>query len=233
MRFPAAIGPSVVAAGRNDVLIPCADVLLAGELSMPDDGHGVVVFAHGSGSSRHSPRDRVVAQTLRSLGLGTLQFDLRTADEESLDRLIGWLRFDTEQLAARVVAATAWLRRHPGCVGAQIGYFGAGSGAAAALLAAAAPANDIAAIVCRGGRPDLASAHLPAVRAPTLLLVGDRDTPTLGINRQALPQLRCEKELVVIPGASHLFREPGTLDQVATLSATWLRGFMAGDRQRH
>lgn len=230
----ASIGPAPSLTRRSSELRIEADgVVLDGELTPPSDDHGIVVFVHGSGSSRHSPRDRAVASALRTLGLGTLQFDLRTAEEESLDRLVGWLNFDAEALANRLIAVTRWLQRQPGMAGRRIGYFGAGSGAAAAVIAASRLPGEINALVSRGGRLDLADNALGQLQAATLMLVGDRDSPTMALNRTALPKLACDKELVVIAGASHLFGEPGTLEQVATLSATWFRGFLAGDLSRH
>lgn len=223
-----AVGPATVVPARSrDVRIPFGSLSLAGEFVAPsEDDQGVVVFVHGSGSSRHSPRDRMIAKSLHALGMGTLQFDLRTAEEESLDRIIGWLRFDPEGLAQRVVQATRWVLEQPGMQDRKIGYFGAGSGVAAALLASAQLQDTVTAVVCRGGRTDLAGETLSSVRAATLLLVGEMDHDTLAINRDCLSTLQCEKELVVIPGADHGFREPGTLDQAATMTATWLHGYL-------
>jgi len=223
-------GPSGTLPRRSiDVSVPVGTIQLAAEFTLPSEDHGVVVFVHGSGSSRHSSRDRMVAHALGSLGLGTLQFDLRTAEEESLDRIIGWLRFDAEALAQRVMAATQWVLEQPDMQQRSIGYFGAGSGAAAALIAAARMPDEVGAVVSRGGRPDLAGSALRDVRAPTLLLVGDHDAPCLGINRHALATLQCEKELVVIDGADHLFTDPRALEQAAALAVTWLRGFLGRD----
>ncbi len=188
---------------------------LAGNLTMPAGAPGIVLFAHGSGSSRHSPRNRYVAAILAEAGLGTLLFDLLTPAEE-LDRANV---FDIDLLAGRLAQVTAWLRArgHP----EQIGYFGASTGAAAALWAAAAPGADIAAVVSRGGRPDLAGPRLAAVTAPTLLIVGGADTAVLDLNRRALAELRCDKDLAIVPGATHLFEEPGTLAAAAALARDW------------
>jgi dienelactone hydrolase len=182
-----------------------------------------VAFAHGSGSSRHSPRNRYVAQSLRAdARVGTLLFDLLSEAEEQEDLGTARLRFDIELLAARMEAATAWLRDEPQTSRLAIGYFGASTGAAAALSAAARRPRDVAAIVSRGGRPDLAGAEVLArVRAPTLLLVGGEDVPVIDMNREALAQLRVESHLEVIPNASHLFEEPGALEQVARRAAAW------------
>jgi putative phosphoribosyl transferase len=192
-------------------------VLLAGHLTIPVDPAGIVIFVHGSGSSRHSPRNRYVASQLNGAGLGTLLFDLLTATEE-LDRVNV---FDVETLASRLGEVTAWLRGQPGCLDATIGYFGASTGAAAALWAAAEPAADIGAVVSRGGRPDLAEARLAAVRSPTLLIVGDKDEVALGLNRESQHWLRCENRLAIVPGATHLFEEPGALQTVTRLARDW------------
>ncbi|MFE0601156.1 phosphoribosyltransferase family protein [Streptomyces sp. NPDC058892] len=187
---------------------------LAGDLALPGDARAVVMFAHGSGSSRRSPRNRAVAADLNRAGLGTLLFDLLTPAEEA-DRANV---FDIGTLAARLAGATAWLRLHASL---PIGYFGASTGAAAALWAASASDADIGAVVCRGGRPDLAGPRLAAVRAPTLLVVGGRDTTVLDLNRAAQRELRCENRLEVVRGATHLFEEPGALAQVAALARAW------------
>lgn len=191
-------------------------ITLEGDLGVPSNSRGMVVFVHGSGSSRRSPRNRRVARALNEAGLGTLLFDLLTEDEE-LDRANV---FDVELLADRLVAVTGWVRDRVGS-GQPCGYFGASTGAAAALLAAAGPGADIAAIVSRGGRPDLAGPRLHEVRAPTLLIVGGRDTVVLDLNRRALAELSSESRIEVIQGATHLFEEPGALDQVADLARDW------------
>jgi dienelactone hydrolase len=200
-----------------DTLIPAGDVKLAATVEAPNSPAGVVVFAHGSGSSRHSPRNRMVAERLQREGLGTVLADLLTAEEEQVDLRTRHLRFDIGLLAERLVSIIDWLGREPGAVG----IFGASTGAAAALVAAAERPEAVGAIVSRGGRPDLAGDALPLVRAPTLLIVGSRDEVVLDLNRQAYERLTCEKRLEVVPGATHLFEEPGTLDQAADLAAAW------------
>ncbi|HEX6425352.1 MAG TPA: phosphoribosyltransferase family protein [Acidimicrobiales bacterium] len=201
-----------------EVSIPAGPVTLAGRLTVPDGAAGVVVFAHGSGSSRHSPRNQYVAGVLNEAGLGTLLFDLLTVSEE-VDRANV---FDIGLLARRLVDATRWLRTRDEAHGLAAGYFGASTGAAAALWAAADLGSDVTAVVSRGGRPDLAGARLGDVVAPTLLIVGGRDEVVLDLNRQAQAQLRCENRLAVVPGATHLFEEPGTLQQAAGLARDWL-----------
>jgi putative phosphoribosyl transferase len=216
----AAAGPRRHAEARVEVEVEVAAgaVRLPGLLTVPADAAGVVVFAHGSGSSRHSHRNRYVASVLHEAGLGTLLFDLLTLDEE-LDRANV---FDVGLLGRRLTAATAWLRSQPSAVGLPVSYFGASTGAAAALLAAAEPGADIAAVVSRGGRPDLAGPRLRLVRAPTLLIVGGNDQAVLGLNRAAQAELRCENDLIVVPGATHLFEEPGTLATAARAARDWL-----------
>jgi putative phosphoribosyl transferase len=202
----------------DDVEVQSGHVVLGGHLTVPDGAAGVVVFAHGSGSSRHSPRNRYVASVLNGAGLGTLLLDLLTTDEER-DRTNV---FDVELLAHRLVDASGWVRSRAGLTEAPIGYFGASTGAAAALWAAAEPAADIAAVVSRGGRPDLAGERLPLVTSPTLLIVGGLDEAVLDLNREALARLeRCESHLAVIPGATHLFEEPGTLEAAAEAASNW------------
>ena len=212
--------------GRDEeVEVSAGATRLGGHLTIPEDATGIVVFAHGSGSSRHSPRNRFVASVLNQAGLGTLLFDLLTPAEEH-DRANV---FDIDLLARRLVDVTAWLRHQPDAVGARIGYFGASTGAAAALWAAADPAPDaVAAVVSRGGRPDLAGPHLASVRAPTLLIVGGWDDVVLDLNRAAQAQLRCANNLAVVPGATHLFEEPGTLRAAATLARDWFLRHLAG-----
>ena len=207
-------------AARRDVGIATPDATLRGELEVPHGARGTVVFAHGSGSSRRSPRNARVASRLREHGLGTLLFDLLTAEEETSDLSSGRYRFDIAFLARRLRAAADWLTEQPG-LPAALAFFGASTGAAAALVAAADMPQAVAAVVSRGGRPDLAGAALRRVRAPTLLIVGGDDTVVLELNEQALRELRCEKELVVIPAATHLFEEPGALDGVARHAADW------------
>jgi dienelactone hydrolase len=190
-------------------------------LIVPPVATGVVLFAHGSGSSRHSPRNQYVAQVIRETGIGTLLFDLLTAQEEAVDLHTGHLRFDIGLLARRLVDATRWVTTDPDVQRLRIGCFGASTGAAAALVAAAEFGSQISAVVSRGGRPDLAGPALPHVRAPALLIVGGLDHLVLQLNQEAHAQLRCEKQLVIVPGATHLFEEPGALEEVARLSAGW------------
>jgi putative phosphoribosyl transferase len=203
---------------RSEEVAPAAgEVRLAGYLTVPQDAAGIVIFAHGSGSSRHSPRNRYVAGVLNAAGLGTLLFDLLTPAEE-LNRANV---FDIDLLARRLTEVTRWLRTQPRAAGAAVGYFGASTGTAAALRAAAEPGAGIAAVVSRGGRPDLARPRLSAVTAPTLLIVGGHDDVVLDLNRRAQAGLRCENQLAVVPGATHLFEEPGTLDAAAALARDW------------
>lgn len=219
-------GPSRPAASArgSGVVVPHEGIELAADLRVPDRPTGFVVFAHGSGSSRHSPRNRLVAETLQRAGLGTLLLDLLTPDEEG-DRANV---FDIPLLASRLVSAVAWLRARPEAAGLPIGYFGASTGGGAALWAAAEPGADIAAVVSRGGRPDLAGRRLGAVRAPTLLIVGGADHQVIELNRWAQERLRAPSELAIVPGATHLFEEEGALAEVATLARDWfLRHFAA------
>lgn len=213
-------------AGPHDTEIEVGDVTLYGALQVPDAAAGIVVFAHGSGSSRLSPRNRMVARHLRDGGLGTLLFDLLTADEEAVDAVTRRLRFDIEFLAQRLSAVTDWLIERRASATA-LGYFGSSTGAAAALVAAARPGARIDAVVSRGGRPDLAGAALGRVEAATLLIVGGDDRQVLELNESALDSMRCVRELVVIPGATHLFEEPGTLEQVAEHARRWLTRHLA------
>jgi putative phosphoribosyl transferase len=217
-----------VAESRLEVQIRVGDKLLAGTLVVPAGATSVVLFAHGSGSSRHSPRNEYVAETLRGAGLGTLLFDLLTPEEEAADRRSGQFRFDISLLARRLEHATAWLLAEWSHGRPRIGYFGASTGAAAALVAAASLADDVGAVVSRGGRPDLAGPALETVQAPTLLIVGGADPTVLELNRQAQARMRAPTELVVIPGATHLFEEPGALDQVARLAASWFKRHLMG-----
>ena len=209
-----------------EVTVPAGDVRLAGDLTMPDGAAGVVAFAHGSGSSRHSPRNQFVARELQSGGLATLLVDLLTPDEEAVDARTRHLRFDIDLLARRLTGATAWLKAQPGTSSLPVGLFGASTGGGAALVAAAHIPGGIRAVVSRGGRPDLAGDALPEVQAPTLLIVGGDDIPVIPLNRQALAQMRSEKSLEIIPGATHLFEEPGTLEQVATLARDWFLRYL-------
>jgi dienelactone hydrolase len=213
-----------IVAQEAAVSVPFGSLQLDGDLHVPAGARGIVLFAHGSGSSRFSPRNRQVASALREAGLATLLMDLLTREEERVDELTRHLRFDIGLLAERLVAATDWLRTQPGTRELRIGYFGASTGAAAALIAAAERPDAVAAVVSRGGRPDLASERLADVRAPTLLIVGGRDEPVIDMNREALALLRVEKRLEIVPGATHLFEEPGTLEQVARLARDWFAG---------
>jgi putative phosphoribosyl transferase len=210
------------------VYVPAGTVTLEGNLSLPEGARGVVLFAHGSGSGRHSSRNRYVARLLNQAALATLLVDLLTADEEVLDLHTARLRFDIALLAERLIGATDWLAEHPDTRRLPIGYFGASTGAAAALVAAAKRPEKVDAVVSRGGRPDLAGPSLPQVRAPTLLIVGGDDVPVIELNRAAFEQLRCEKELVIVPGATHLFEEPGALDEVARLARDWFERHLEG-----
>ena len=217
----------------GDVRISAARLQLDGSLGIPEHARGLVLFAHGSGSSRHSPRNRRVADTLQRAAVATLLFDLLTKDEESADELTGHLRFDIDLLASRLRVATDWANQSEHTAGLRIGYFGSSTGAAAALVAAAEEGNDIGAVVSRGGRPDLAGDALPRVRAPTLLIVGGEDGPVIPLNEEALAQLRCEKRLEIVPDATHLFQEPGTLDQVADLAAHWFAEHLSAPGGSH
>lgn len=208
---------------QREVKIPVDNVALDGELILPPGATGVVLFAHGSGSSRHSPRNQFVAGVIRRSGLGTLLFDLLTPDEESVDLYTRHLRFDIGMLARRLVAAANWLKTMRETRDLKLGFFGASTGGAAALVAAAELGETVGAVVSRGGRPDLAGAALPRVMSPVLLIVGGLDSQVITLNRQAYALLRCEKEMKIVPGATHLFEEPGTLDTVADLAAEWFR----------
>lgn len=209
------------------VRVPLDGARVFGDLSVPRGAKGLVLFAHGSGSSRFSPRNRFVARRLQERGLATLLLDLLTAQEEQEDAGTGRYRFDVTLLADRLLRAVAWTANHDDLRGLRVGLFGASTGAAAALRAAAADPDGVAAVVSRGGRPDLAREVLPLVRAPTLLIVGGADEPVLQLNREAFRLLTCEKRLEVVPGAGHLFEEPGALDRVADLSADWFARYLA------
>jgi dienelactone hydrolase len=208
--------------------VPVGDAVLEGDLVLPDGATGIVLFAHGSGSSRRSPRNRQVAARLNRNRLGTLLVDLLTPEEEQVDLATAEHRFDIDLLARRLVGAIDWLRRGP-AEALPIGLFGASTGAAAALVAAAARPGDVAAVVSRGGRPDLAGPALPQVRAPTLLIVGGADPVVRELNEQAFELLQTEKQLVVIPGATHLFEEPGALEEVARLAGDWFTQHLQDD----
>ena len=208
------------------VQIGTGSITLEGNLGVPAGAEGVVLFAHGSGSSRHSPRNRYVAQVLRDAGLATLLVDLLTPDEERIDLRTAHLRFDIGLLAERLVAATDWLLEHPQTQHLRVGYFGASTGGGAALVAAAQRPEAVGAVVSRGGRPDLAGEALPRVQTPTLLIVGGNDVPVIALNEQAMTQLRAEKQLVIVPGATHLFEEPGALEEVARLARDWFLRYL-------
>ncbi|MEZ2127193.1 MULTISPECIES: dienelactone hydrolase family protein [unclassified Sinorhizobium] len=212
---------STMGANEQVVHVSAGPVTLEGNLSLPVDARGLVLFAHGSGSSRHSPRNRHVAKRLNDANLATLLIDLLTAEEEPIDQVTAELRFNLELLSNRLIHATDWLAASGDTSTLRLGYFGSSTGAGAALMAAAERPDQAAAVVSRGGRPDLAAAALPRVRAPTLLVVGGADTQVIALNRSALAALHCEKKLAIVPGATHLFEEPGALDQVADLAIQW------------
>jgi putative phosphoribosyl transferase len=212
---------------EREVQVPAPGVTLVGTLTCPESARGVVVFAHGSGSGRFSPRNRAVAGALVNAGLATLLMDLLTAEEEAVDVRTTHLRFDIPLLAERVVSAIDWLPSDPSVGGLPVGCFGASTGAAAALIAAAERPEAIRGVVSRGGRPDLADDALPRVKAPTLLIVGERDTAVIRLNRLAQTHLGGEPQLVIVPGATHLFEEPGALEHVAALARDWFLRFLA------
>jgi dienelactone hydrolase len=214
--------PFHLAAVNRTVRIDAGTVQLDGELTIPESARGIVILAHGSGSSQHSPRNQSVARALRQSGLGTLLFDLLTRDEEAAEEYTRHLRFNIELLAHRLSHAFEWVRREASD-SARVGFFGASTGAAAALVSAAVLGKDVNAVVSRGGRPDLAGEALPRVSAATLLIVGSLDVPVIELNQQACNRLQCEKELRIVPGATHLFEEPGTLAKVADLAAPWFQ----------
>jgi dienelactone hydrolase len=209
---------------ERQVSINAGTVRLEGDLVIPASAQGIVLFAHGSGSSRQSPRNRYVAQTLQQAGLATLLIDLLTAEEEAIDRYTRHLRFDIGLLATRLVGATDWLRQQPATISLNLGYFGASTGSAAALIAATE--RPVAAIVSRGGRPDLAGSALTRIQSPTLLIVGGRDEIVIDLNRRALAQIPAEKQLTIVPGATHLFEEPGALESVADLASQWFQRYL-------
>jgi len=208
--------------GRN-IFIPFGSAHLEGTLSIPVGAAGVVLFAHGSGSSRHSPRNKYVARVLNGSGVGTLLFDLLTTKEEEEEKYSRDLRFDIDLLAERLVHATNWINRQAEALNLPIGYFGSSTGAAAALVAAAELGEQVSVIVSRGGRPDLAGGSLPKVKAPTLLIVGERDVQVTKLNMHAYGQLLCAKRIEIVGGATHLFEEPGKLEEVARLAAQWFQ----------
>lgn len=211
---------------RLGVQIPADDAILEGELTTPEEFRGIVLFAHGSGSSRHSPRNQYVARVLQDARIATLLFDLLTAEEDAIDQTTSHLRFDIDLLTRRLLAATAWVLKQPQMQSVKLGYFGASTGAAAALVAASEVVKDTAAVVSRGGRPDLAGPALTRVQAPTLLIVGADDPAVLQLNQEALSKLPGEKRLEIVRGATHLFEEPGTLEEAARLAREWFEGHL-------
>jgi putative phosphoribosyl transferase len=212
--------------GRG-VIVDTGNVALEADLVVPDNAQGIVVFAHGSGSSRHSSRNRFVAEVLQSANLATLLFDLLTPDEESVDLQTAHLRFDIDLLADRLIGAMDWLDGEKETRGFPVGLFGASTGGGAALMAAARHPEKVGAVVSRGGRPDLAASDLPHVKAPTLLIVGERDEPVIQLNQLARSRMTTTVELVIVPGATHLFMEAGTLEEVARLASSWFTKYLA------
>jgi putative phosphoribosyl transferase len=212
------------------VSIPLRETKVEGEIAIPDQALGLVLFAHGSGSSRHSPRNQLVARTLRANKIGTVLFDLLTTEEERQDAITAEFRFNIAFLAQRLVEATEWARRSSSQL--SLGYFGSSTGAAAALVASTESQIAVSAIVSRGGRPDLAGPILPRVKPPTLLIVGSEDTAVVRMNKEAYNQMRCPKELRIVRGATHLFEEPGKLEQVAQTAAEWFARHLGKHRAR-
>ena len=217
----------------KEITLPVRGARLGGELHLPPKARGLVMFAHGSGSSRHSPRNQFVARVLREAGLGTLLFDLLTAEEEQAEAYTRHLRFDIPLLAERLAGATRWVLDQATMPDLNIGYFGSSTGAAAALVAAGELGESISAVVSRGGRPDLAGDALGRVRAPTLLIVGGDDSQVIPLNEEAYGQLQCEKALRIVPGASHLFEEPGKLETVAAMASEWFTRHLQPLAQRN
>jgi putative phosphoribosyl transferase len=217
---------------EREVRVVTGAITLPGTLAAPSEAQGVVLFAHGSGSSRHSSRNRFVAGQLQESGMATLLMDLLSAEEDAIDARTRKLRFDVELLAERLVGAIEWLRREPATRGLPIGLFGASTGAGAALVAAAARPDVVEAVVSRGGRPDLAGDLLPRVRAPSLLIVGGRDEQVIELNRQAMARILAPVALEIVPGATHLFEEPGTLEQVARFAGEWFVRYLATEHGR-
>ena len=218
---------------QESVTIPAGDVVVEGDLRIPDRAGGIVLFAHGSGSSRFSSRNRAVAAFLERSGFATLLLDLLTPEEEAVDRFTREYRFDIELLGRRVVGATDWAQTRQHVRNLPLAYFGASTGAAAALIAAAERPGLTSAVISRGGRPDLAGPALARVKAPTLLIVGSRDDPVIELNREAMEQMRAPVRLEIVRGATHLFEEPGTLEQVAQLAADWCARHLAETRHEH
>ncbi len=211
---------------KKEISIATNLVKLTGELVLPSQARGIVLFAHGSGSSRFSPRNRHTAQLLQQAGLATLLIDLLTTGEEKIDRYTQQFRFNIGLLSERLVDSSKWLQQNPSTKNLKIGYFGASTGSAAALLAAADFPEGVSAIVSRGGRPDLVGSALTRVQAPTLLIVGEKDFPTKELNRQAFYHLSADKEMAIVPAATHLFEEPGALDEVAKLTIQWFNRYL-------
>jgi putative phosphoribosyl transferase len=211
---------------QTEMKIPIGNVEIEGTLTMPRGATGVVLFAHGSGSSRFSPRNQYVAKQFNKSKIGTLLFDLLTQNEEETDILTAEYRFNIALLTQRLIGATQWIRKDPLTKKLKLGYFGASTGAAAALIAAAKLSGDVSAVVSRGGRPDLAGEYLPQVVAPTLLLVGSLDVEVIQLNREAMLQMTNEKKIVIVAGATHLFEEPGTLDEVAKIATEWFLRYL-------
>jgi len=211
---------------ENAVRIPVDKTTIEGNLVMPPHAKGVVLFAHGSGSGRFSPRNQYVAKVLNQAGIATLLIDLLTKQEEEEDLQTGQFRFDINLLAQRLIGATEWLRKNPRTKNLAFGYFGASTGAAAALISAAKLPEGIKAVVSRGGRPDLAWDYIPNVKAPTLFIVGGNDTVVIDLNKKALKNFSAQKKLEIVPGASHLFEETGKLEEVAKLAASWFSKYL-------
>jgi dienelactone hydrolase len=218
------------AAISREVWISVDSITLPGELGVPGRAEGLVLFAQGSGGSRHSPRNQYVAQVIREAGVGTLFFDLLTREEERIDLQTRHLRFDSDLLARRLVGATEWVKRQKETATMRIGYFGVGAGGGAALVAAAEMGDEIGAVVSRGGRPDMAGEALSRVVAPALLIVGGLDDVIIRLNEEALGKLQCAKELKIVPGATHLFEEAGKLEEVARLATDWFQRHLRAGR---
>jgi putative phosphoribosyl transferase len=212
---------------EKEVTIPVGKAVVYGNLTVPNGAKGIVLFAHGSGSSRFSTRNTQVAREINAAGIATLLIDLLTQEEDAVDEFTGEFRFNVDLLAQRLVHATEWVKKNPDTKSLAVGYFGASTGAAAALIAAAILPEQVKAVVSRGGRPDLAGQHLPNVKAPTLLIVGGDDTQVIELNKQASQQMKTEKKIVVVPGATHLFEEPGKLEEVARLAISWFSKHIA------
>ncbi|HEY9789854.1 MAG TPA: dienelactone hydrolase family protein [Candidatus Obscuribacterales bacterium] len=217
---------------EHEVTVRAGRVALGGMLTVPASAGGIIIFAHGSGSSRFSPRNRQVATRLNNAGFATLLFDLLTPDEEAVDSITGHMRFDVLFLAERLIAATAWIEQNELTRKMRIGYFGASTGAAAALLAATELPRAVEAVVSRGGRADMAGEMLKDVTAPTLLIVGSKDLAVIELNKQALAQLNCVKQMEIVQGATHLFEEAGALEAVADLAAAWFHRYLGWSEKR-